>query len=275
MQTQQRIRFTRGVVTLALLATVAAAASCDVLWRGEGAPELAVPTLQLSEDAALLVDPPDLDALALYFCSRLVGSTLCLPFGPPPRKEELQFHFQLVFDIDNPNQIPIPTSEIQVGLHLWPDQTFGELGDVCITLCEAGAADCPIPPEGACYYSPTDIDTLEEFLVAAARGAVILLGEAINGEPIGQDLRVFSVPAGETIQLKVTLSIGIDPMLKLLEEAAPDVFEHVLFSSGDSLDIPYAVAGRIWFNIPYLGRVTVGFGPYGAPPEPALIWTVF
>jgi len=262
----------RLVLAAALLGVASVGTSCDQL-LGAGL-ETQIPTVQLSDSSALLVDPPDVMALAKYFCADVLGSIPCLALGPPPRKEELQFRFQLVFQIDNPNQIPVPTTEILVGLHVYPGETFGELGGLCTTLCEAGASDCPIPPEGACVHRVEDLDSAEEFLAAAVVGGLTLVTEAATGQPVGQGLERYTVPAGESLELKVTLGIGVDPMLKLLGHTADQYVTQIVDTGSAQLDIPYTVAGRVWFNVPYLGRATVGFGPFGEEPEP-LVWHVF
>lgn len=247
--------------------------SCEGLFGGIDAQ---IPTVQLSENSALLVDPPDVVALAKYFCDRTLpfpGNQTCFLLGPPPTKEQLQFRFQLVFQLDNPNQIPVPTTEILVGLHVYPAETFGELGGICTTLCEAGAANCPIPPEGACVHREQDLDSAEEFLQAAILGGLTLAAEAMNGEPVGQHLGLYTIPAGDSLELKVTFIIGIDPMLKLLGHTADQYVSKVVQTGNADLDIPYAVAGRVWFDVPYLGRATVGFGPFGDAQGP-LWWHV-
>jgi len=257
-----------------LLVVLSLTAGCELLGGGAlGIPNAAMPTMALTENRAYLIDPPNLDALALYFCPSLLGHAACSFFGPPPRKEDLQFRFQLIFQIDNPNEFPVPTTEILVGLHIYPGETFGELGAVCATFCEVGARDCPIPPSGACVHEASDIDTAEEFLLGAAQGGMLLLMEAFTGQPVGQQLQLTTIPGGESLELKVTFAIGIDPMLALIQQAAPDVLTQVLNSNGSELIIPYAVAGRVWFNIPYLGRVTLAFGPFGTATEP-LTWRV-
>lgn len=260
----------RGL-TVALLLAATLTSGCEALFAGVQGD---VPVVQLSDDKALLVEPPDLYALGAYFCDQLLGSLLCIPLGPPPRKEDLQFHFQLVFLLDNPNELPVPTTEIMVGLHLYPGQTFGELGKVCTTLCEAGATNCPIPPSGACVLREEDIDSVDEFLDNAVVGALELAADTLDGRPVEDHLGLYTIPAGGDLELKVTFSIGIDPMLRLLGETAEEYVEQLLSNQETQLDIPYAVGGRVWFDVPYLGRITVGFGPFGDAAEP-LWWRVF
>lgn len=233
-----------------------------------------LPEVELAGGQALLVEPPTLRALAMYSCDRLLGSTACLLFGPPPTKEELQFRFQIPLAITNPNRVPVPTNELLVGLHLYPDQTWGELGAVCTTLCNSGSADCPATPSEACADRAQDLDTAGEFLAGAIGGGLALAAEAANGQPIGGQLARYTVPASGSLDLSVTFAIGIDPMLTLVEKAGGDVLTQVLGSGGQTLDIPYAMAGRVWFSVPYLGRSGVGVGPIGAPPQAPLVWHV-
>lgn len=256
--------------TLLLGFVVAGGTGCEGLFGGV---DSQIPRVTLSDSSALLIDPPDVAALAKYFCADFLGAA-CLAFGRPPTKEELQFRFQLVFQLDNPNQIPVPTTEILVGFHAYPGETFGELGGVCTTLCEAGADNCPIPPEGACVHRAQDLDSAEEFLAAAVVGGLTLATEALNGQPVGQQLGLYTIPAGESLELKVTFLIGIDPMLKLLGHTAEQFVTEFAETGETELNIPYAVAGRVWFDVPYLGRATVGVGPFGDAEEP-LWWKVF
>ena len=263
----------RALSVALVIGAAAPLGGCELLG---GALTGEVPVVELSENQALLVDPPDLLALGKYLCAKALpfpASELCIALGPPPTKEELQFRLQLVFRIDNPNGFPVPTTELMVGLHVYPDQTFGELGAICVTFCEAGADNCPIPPEGACVHRAEDIDSVEEFIQAAVVGGIDLATDALGGQPIGERLGLYTVPSGGDLELKVTLAIGIDPMLKLLEHTAATYLYDLIENQSTKLDIPYAVAGRLWFDIPYLGRVTVGFGPFGDAEQP-LYWPV-
>ena len=306
----------RNVIRLAavlgaLAVFTAGTTACEGLFGGVDGQ---APVVHLADDKALLVEFPDPFAVAAYYCPQIMGAEacnylclaqlvtitcplicpgfgeacnyLCPPMGltdmcrylnTPPPKEDLQFHFQLVFRIENPNQVPVPTTEILLGLHVFPDRTYGELASICTTLCEADAPDCPIPPSGACVYDVTDIDTIEEFLVAGVRGALFLAADLINGERLGEHLGLYTIPAGSDLDLKVRFSIGIDPMLELLRHSMDEFYEQAANTEPGGqigFDIPYALAGRIWFNVPYLGRITVGFGPFGDAQQP-LLWTVF
>ncbi len=267
---------TRSPTRLLALTLVALSLSSCELLGGFGGLDTVAPLVTVDENTAVLVDPPDAMAVASYYCREVLpapSDLACALLGPRPRKEQLQFRFQLLFHLDNPNEIPVPTTEILVGLHVFPAQTFGELGAVCTTLCESGAADCPIPPDGACVERLSDIDTVEEFLVGAIQGGLILAAEAIGGQPVGQHLGLYTIPQGGRLDLKVTFAIGLDPMIKLLGYTAEEYVLSVVETGEAGFDIPYAVAGRLWFNVPYLGRISVGFGPYGDAEQP-LYWPV-
>jgi hypothetical protein len=269
------VRHSLLVVLLSFLVFLGPAGpGCEPLLGGLGG-SAEIPTVALSQGKAVLVQPPSLYALALYFCGELLDPTACLLFGPPPTKESLQFRFQLDFEVSNPSAFYIPTTEALVGLHLFPGQTYGELGAVCVTLCNPGVAGCPILPSQACVEKVTDIDSVTEFIAGAVAGVLTMAVESANGKPIAQDLAPFTVAAHDKLSFKVTFAIGIDPMLKLVQNVGGDVLTQVLGSSGKSLDIPYAVGGRVWFDVPYLGRVSTGFGPHGMPPGAPLVWNVF
>lgn len=261
----------RTFVSLLVAAPLALAPGCE--WFGlPGAPS--VPGVSLAGGQALLVQPPTLRALAHYSCDRILGSIACLALGRPPTKEELQFRFQVPLQVSNPGRVPVPTTEMLVGLHVYPSQSWGELGAACVTLCQPGSADCPATPAGACADTDADLDSAADFLAAAGGGALALASEAATGQAVGGQLAGFTVPAGGRLDLKVTFAIGIDPMISLVQNGGPDVLAQALGSGGRSLDIPYAVGGRVWFSVPYLGRAGTGFGPVGAPPDAPLVWKV-
>ncbi len=271
----------RLLPSLAFAAIALSMVSCDLvtdiagdLLGGETlVPTALAPVVDLSSQKATLVQYPSLNSLGVYSCQRLLGPVACLAFGAPPSRAELEFRFQTVFHIRNPNRYPVPTTELLVALQLWPAETFGDLGAVCTTLCTPGAADCPIPAGEQCVDHPEDVRDLESFLQAALRGLVTLAWQVATGQPVG-DLSAWTIPASDVIDLTFTFAIGIDPMLKLIEEAADDVLRQVLQTGGGELTIPYAIGGKLWFQVPYLGRVAVGAGPYGAPPNTPLTWKV-
>jgi hypothetical protein len=264
---------------LAAALSLSLATGCEILsqWVDSDAivtESTVAPLVDLVSRRAELVKYPSLRNLGLYSCGKLLGSIPCALIGPAPSRESLEFRFRTVFHIDNPNRYAVPSTELLVALSLWPGQTVGDLGAVCTTLCEPGAAGCPIPVGGACVDQAGDVRDLETFLEAALRGLITLAWEAATGQPVGGQLEYWTVAPADTVDLTFTFAIGIDPMVKLIETAAQDVLMEVLQSGTGELTIPYAFAGKVWFQVPYLGRIAVGVGPYGQPPEPPLTWKV-
>jgi hypothetical protein len=267
--------------TARLLLIAAAAASltgCEVLSILTGdviAGDTAIaPVVQLADQEAHLTQYPSLSALAKYSCQKLLGTLPCLVAGTPPSREELEFRFQVVFRIENPNRVPVPATELLVGLRLWPAETYGDIGAVCTTLCQPGAVGCPIPAGAECVDNPTDVRDLDTFLEAALRGAIGLAWDLANGQDPLDRLAASTVAPGATLDITFTFRIGIDPMLNLIQEAGSSVLIQYLQNGNGELTIPYAVGGKLWFQVPYLGRVAVGIGPFGAPPDAPLVWKV-
>jgi hypothetical protein len=215
-------------------------------------------------------------SIAEYYCVDLLPDFACLalvPGGPPP-KASMEFKFQVVFHIDNPNRVPLPATELLVGLHLFPSLDIGEIGGVCTTFCVPGEAGCPIPAGQECVDLATDVRDLDTFLAAALRGALGLAYDLASGVDPAERLAASTIPGSGTLDLTFTFRIGIDAMLALIKAQYQGLLTQVLQSGGGELVIPYAVAGKLWFEVPYLGRVAIGVGPFGAPPDAPLTWRV-
>lgn len=232
------------------------------------------PVVGLNGQEARLTSYPSLTSIAKYYCNDLLGPVPCLAFGAPPSRESLEFKFAVVFHIANPNRVPLPATEILVGLHLWPSLGFGEIGGVCTTFCVPGEAGCPIPAGQECVDLATDVQDLETFLAAALRGVLGLAYDLASGVDPASRLAASTIPGSGTLDLTFTFRIGIDAMLAMIKAASQDLLVQVLQSGGGELVIPYAVAGKLWFEVPYLGRVAIGVGPFGAPPDAPLTWRV-
>ena len=63
------------------------------------------------------------------------------------------------------------------------------------------------------------------------------------------------------MQARVRLDLGIDAMLKVLEQIADESGDALLSGEWPSFDIPYNVLGTLFFDVPVLGRFAVEFGP--------------
>ena len=233
------------------------------------------PTVSLVGSEAVLVRAPQRSELLAYLCDDILGppaNASCGPaFGAPPPKEDLQFQFRLDLRIENPNGDEITVQELLVGLHLYPDQPFGEPGALCAAMCDATDDACPIPETGACAPVPDEGDGAAALLAAGTAGPLRLAVDAMDGALPGPAGRL--VPANAAVDLTITIALGVDPLLQVLGAAADDWLSAAIQGDTAPIDIPYAVAGRLWFDVPRGGRLSVGFGPHGDEREP-LHWTL-
>ncbi|HQC44677.1 MAG TPA: LEA type 2 family protein [Myxococcota bacterium] len=255
--------------------------SCELLTNliegGDGA-TWAAPLVDLPDAKAKLVAYPTVQQIGSWACDRYLGTLACglIPYYRHTPLSQMQFQFSLTFQISNPNQLPVPTTELLVALHLWPnlDLPNSHLAGICTTLCEPGTADCPIPPGGACVDRYDDVSDLNTLLAAGIRGALILIMEAINGQPVGGQWEAWTIPPSETVDLTFTFSIGIEKLAQLIYAMiTKEVLVDLLRGGKDGFDIPYAIAGKLWFQVPYLGRVAIGIGPFGDADRP-LHWHI-
>jgi hypothetical protein len=265
----------------AALATVLLLPGCELLTNyieSADAVSVSMPRVTMPETNARLVKYPGVQQMASWACDQTLGSMACglIPYYRTPVYAQLQFQFALTFRIENPNRVPVPTTELLVALDLWPDRNLpnAHLAGICTTLCEPGTVDCPIPAGGACVDQYDDVDDLSSLLAAALKAALLLTMEAVNGQPVGGMWEAWTIPPSDTVDLTFTFSIGIEEMLNLiLQMVQSDVLLDVLKDGAGNIDIPYAIAGKLWFQVPYLGRVAIGLGPYGTAADP-LIWRI-
>ncbi|MEC8023004.1 MAG: hypothetical protein VX223_03670, partial [Myxococcota bacterium] len=86
---------------------------------------------------------------------------------------------------------------------------------------------------------------------------------AINGELDNVSQRV--IPAGtENFEIRVRFSLGADAMEDILGTVLRRlVVEPSDLLAGDlQIDIPFTVSGSLWFEVPIIGRVALGYGPF-------------
>jgi hypothetical protein len=261
MRRSSRLPWLLAVLTLPALS------ACDILTMtgaGGAAPIFETPSVRVS--AALLTDYPGVDELAGWYCPSLAESAFfCETVLNLPQVEhaDLQFQFQVDIDVTNPNTYAIPTAEALVALTLYPAETDEALAGVCIGFCDEGAESCSTDPlEGQCQSDEPEILSVEDL----AQAALGYLQHVITSATLGQvpeELKLKMIPAGETRTLNITLAIGIDPMLDLLEAVFRANWTQYVDASGLELIIPYQVDGTLWFVVENLGKYPIRFGPYG------------
>ncbi len=118
-----------------------------------------------------LVRKPSLDELLNYSCHNYLGgsSSACALAGwnNPPPKRDLQFSFDVVFDLYNPNTaVPIPMVELLLGFTVFRDQN---LGAVCVSFCDPDQEDCQSAGanvQGACEIddNTTEVDEASDLV---------------------------------------------------------------------------------------------------------------
>lgn len=250
----------RSALVALTLAVTAPLGGCDQLLGQlqdpELAPEVEVGTLQLRHS-------PSIGMLAAYYCPKIssdpvVQVTCRVALGPPPVKSQLAFEFGIVLNLHNPNDIPVPTADVLLGLTLFEGGQAEALGAICISLCGTDNPNCDgTPRPGACQARQDDIFTIEDF-IAAIPG---LIHDIATGQA-AEELSNSTILAGGTISLDLAFVLGIDQALSVMQKTAKAYVETELDGGDGSLDIPVAAEGTVFFDLPVLGRLGVGYGPF-------------
>jgi hypothetical protein len=262
----------RRVVPLVLsLALLPAFSSCAVLEQvlGGGLGGIISPPKVTFLGADLVRSPSQLNISAFY-CPKLLGQSAGLGlaadffcsklFGKAPSTDDMMVGFDLRFEVANPNQIPLPLSEILSAITVFPGQTQQNLGAVCLSLCAPGDANClGGASTSGCAKAPGDVKSLADFPQAAAR---LLLAQGISaagGKPMG-----FSLPkVTAASKLAVTARLGLTPQafLPAMEELARRSLGDLKTGKSPAFEIPYRLEGTVFANAGSLGRVAAPFGP--------------
>lgn len=210
-----------------------------------------MPTIAYKQTS--LVKYPSATKLGLYACGGICGAV--------PAKEELAFDFETTFSLQNPNDLPIPTLAMLMAVDLYPEDTIGELGAVCVSFCDPADASCSGgASKSACDAGDQkDISSWSDFADRASEGLVNL---ATGQEAYPENDKQRYVPALGSSDIKVVYSMGVDPMLDILSKAIGDNFTSLVSGSGDPILVPYNLNGTVWLNLPYnFGRYGLAFGP--------------
>lgn len=224
------------------------------------------PTVEMTQ--AALVTSPTTTEIAAFYCDDYIPDPtglLCSPLGPTPKRSDLRFDFELVFQVDNPNNFPIPTTEILAAIDVFPGtQAASALGAVCTVLCDPADEKCDgTPGETGCQDSAEDIETIEDVKHRVTE-LLIMTAEAVIKQDTEEleNLWVRTIPAGsDKFEIRVRFSLGIDPMLDLITVFAEQLVNKAIKGEEVVLDIDYAVHGSLWMEVPILGRVAVKYGP--------------
>lgn len=144
-----------------------------------------------------LVKAPSVEQLAAWACFDYGGdANTCglLGFHSKPKKRQMQFSFDLVFDLTNPNAaFPIPLVELLLGFVVYKDQN---LGAICVSFCDPDQEDCSPAdtPEGACRVEEAEDLTSIDDLIPTVPDLLDLADELLDGS-FGDNFAWRTIPA--------------------------------------------------------------------------------
>jgi hypothetical protein len=255
-------------LTMVLLLTMLVSSlmlGCDFLLPGDGEPGFGslfkAPKVELQQ--AALTEYPGVGELGAWYCPELIGgggAIACdLLLGPAPYEEDMQFLFQVGIDVENPNSYPLPAVELLVSLTLFPDVADQTLGAICLGFCDENDLDCsPEPLAGQCSSDEPELVTIEDFGAAALN---LVFAVVSQGGGVPPELRIRTIPAGESGTMYIALGVSLTTMLDLLETVFYDHWADYVDTGDLAVIIPYRVEGTLWFVVEGLGKIPISFGP--------------
>jgi hypothetical protein len=225
---------------------------------------------RITFQGASLVRAPSRRQMSAFYCPRVAGgsgglgfasSLICSQvFGAAPSPVDMTLGFDLHFQVANPNQIPLPLSEILTAITLFPGGAQQNLGAVCVRLCAPGDAACQAGRDpNACRNAPGDIRTMADFPQALGN-LLIAEGMAAAG---GQPIR-FEAPrviAGSSLDVIARFQLSADAIIPILEQLARQSLGELKAGRELSFAVPYRLEGTVFADAGSLGRVAAGFGP--------------
>lgn len=255
------------LLPLLLLPLTLTSAGCPEFYAALNNPNLAgaakAVAPAISAEPPRLVSAPSLRSLAAYYCPTIIDNPIArlscaVTLGPRPAPSDLALVFGMPIRAHNPNNVPIPMLDVLVSTTLFPGQQAESLGAVCVSLCGANDPSCTGTPQpGACTSSQSDIRRIEDF---AARVPGLIAG--IVSGAAQEELRKSSIVAGGDLQVTLTLALGIDQALRVIEKVVRRTVEQALSNQAVTLDIPLSATGTVFVNLPAVGRLGVGWGPF-------------
>ncbi len=249
-------------IIASLLLVAALTSGCETLMQGLGTSTSSERSPTVTAGQLSLRRAPSLKSLAAWYCPRVVTDQVlrlgCLAaFGTTPRNDQLVFEFGLPLRIRNPNNFPVPSADVLVALTLFEGQSAQGIGATCMSFCAANDPRCTgVPQPGACEARNGDILTMRDFVSAIPR----LVSDVLTGRA-AEALRQGTLAAGGDVTLDLSYQLGVDQALSLLQRTARGWVESQLRNRSGDLVIPVSARGTVFFRLPVLGRVGVGYGP--------------
>jgi hypothetical protein len=247
-----------GLAAAAGLTLVGCDVAKDILEGGLGT--IAAPGATFND--VDLVEHPSAKQMARWGCNEILGfsSLTCGAIGlDPVDKSEMQFSFNVIFDLTNNNEkIPIPLVEILMATTVYESEN---LGSVCISFCDPEDESCEpeANAEGACDAEDAqDVSSVGDIVPTVDQLHDIAQNVVMNGVDNG-DFRV--IPAQDKIEAHILFDFDIGKMLGILDDVFFDLYDDFEEGRSLSVDIPYTMDGSLFFNVPEMGRYAAGFGP--------------
>ncbi len=204
-----------------------------------------------------LVQYPNNNILARYYCPKVAPSLLCRVFGSVPGPAELRFIFDVTLNVVNPNEIPLPAVEAMVALTTYPgSQSQSNVGAVCVALCPEGER-CGPPPQNGCQSNEPEIRSMNDFAAAS----VGFLTNVALGTVNPSDVKVRIIEPGQAIDITTRFEINPQAMLALLGNVAGDGIASIKKAKVPEFTVPYQIEGSVWVKLENFGRFAAGFGP--------------
>jgi len=261
------LRLTARLVLCAVLPL--SMVSCELLNQAAQGANVSALKPELGLGDVVLVSHPTTTDLAAWYCPEIIPSTglvsstvLCeAVLGPRPPEHRMQFHFEIKYLLDNPNNFPVPTTEILAAIEVFRGQSAAELGAVCVTLCNPDDFACNGEP-GAndCKDDVNDIETIDDLKQSAVTALITLAVDAATGNVENRLRR--EIPAGaKNFEVNVRFSLGVNAMIDIMRHFVEQLVQDFYTGKKLTFEIPISVRGTLWFEIPYLGRVALKYGP--------------
>jgi hypothetical protein len=217
-----------------------------------------------------LVEAPSASEIEAVLCAK--GATCTEAARDPAPVATRGIVFDVDLDIQNANYVPMPVSEILVGLTAFPDGLAERTGAACLLLCPAGDDLCRKqgpgrPCEGARRGVPSTGDyggPLADLL--APRGLA-----SVRGEPL--PLEVIQLPARATVPITARFTFVRAALVDVLVQAARRAPEVLRPRNGPAVLVPFEIDGAVFVRGGRQGeRLAQAFGPFrGAWPLPTAL----
>ena len=251
-------------LAVVLLVSMSTLHSCEFPGSDGGwVPDVIEPGVEPGE--VVLTKSPSFAKMAAYYCPMVYDApaveSLCeAALGVRPALSQMIFEFQLPLLLTNENEFAVPAVELLTTLQVFPGQTSQELGALCVQFCEANDPNCGDTQPGACVSDEPEINSIDDFADAAGDFISLWIDSTVNGE-VPPELAVRMIPAGGSLELRLTFRIAPEPILEVLITLFEQNIDSILGGEEMTIEIPYQVNGSLWFVVENFGKFGVNFGP--------------